>query len=103
MAIGNLLHSGFYSYCSYDDLKEWHILTSENEVINFTDSSGNKYALNSLLIEAENTSLYIRILPSDYILYIPANESKNYDYEKISSIQVMNQIGTKIRWSGQYF
>jgi len=103
MSIGALMHSGFYSYCTYDDLKEWYTLTSENEVINFIDSTGNTRFLNSLFIEAENTSLYIRLLPSDHILYIPANESREYNYEKISSIQVMNPISTKLRFSGQYF
>jgi len=103
MSIGALMHSGFYSYCTYDDLKEWYELTQNNEVINFIDSTGSQRYLNSLFIEAENTSLYIRLLPSDHILFIPANESRNYDYEKISSIQVMNQIGTKLRFSGQFF
>lgn len=102
MAIGTLLHSGFYSYCSYNDLKEWHITTSENEVINFIDTNNNKLALNSLFIESENTPLYIRILPSDYIIFIPANESRNYDFEKVQSIQVMNVLGTKFRFSGMY-
>ena len=101
--IGQLLHSGFYSYCTYDDLKEWYELTQNNEVINFIDSTGNTRFLNSLFIEAENTSLYIRILPSDHILFIPSNESREYNYEKISSIQVMNPISTKLRFSGQYF
>jgi len=103
MGVGSLLHSGFYSYCKYNDLKEWYTSTAENEVINFTDSNGNKYGLNSLFIEAENTSLYIRILPSDYILFVPANESRNCDFEKVQSIQVMNALGIKLRFSGQYF
>ena len=101
--IGQLLHSGFYSYCTYDDLKEWYTLTEENEVINFVNSTGNTRFLNSLFIEAESTNLYIRLIPSDHILYIPANESRNCDFEKIASIQVMNLIGTKLRFSGQYF
>ena len=101
--IGQLLHSGFYSYCKFDNLKEWYTTTAQNEVINFVDSNGNKINLNSLFIEAENTPLYIRILPGDYILYIPANESRNCDFESISSIQVMGNLGQKIRFSGQYF
>ena len=101
MSIGALMHSGFYSYCTYDDLKEWFILTSNNQTIVFKDTNNQQLHLNSLFIEAENTPLYINI--NGYILYIPANESRNCDFESISSIQVMNLANTKLRWSGQYF
>ena len=100
MSIGALMHSGFYSYCTYDDLKEWYILTSNNQTIVFKDANNQQLQLNSLFIEAENTPLYINI--NGYILYIPANESRNCDFESISSIQVMNLLGTKLRFSGQY-
>jgi len=100
MSIGALMHSGFYSYCTYDDLKEWYILTSNNQTIVFKDANNQQLQLNSLFIEAENTPLYINI--NGYILYIPANESRNCDFESISSIQVMNLANTKLRWSGQY-
>jgi len=100
MSIGVLMHSGFYSYCTYDDLKEWFILTSNNQTIVFKDANNQQLHLNSLFIEAENTPLYINI--NGYILYIPANESRNCDFESISSIQVMNLLGTKLRFSGQY-
>ena len=100
MSIGALMHSGFYSYCTYDDLKEWYILTSNNQTIIFKDANNQQLHLNSLFIEAENTPLYINI--NGYILYIPANESRNCDFESISSIQVMNLANTKLRWSGQY-
>jgi len=104
--IGQLLHSGFISSLPIDkigdaDYDPWYVLQSNNELISFTDSNGNKANLNSLFIEAENTSLYIKI--DDFILYVPATESRNYDYEKIQSIQVMNALGTKLRWSGQFF
>jgi len=101
MSIGALMHSGFYSYCTYDDLKEWFILTSNNQTIVFKDTNNQQLHLNSLFIEAENTPLYINI--NGYILYIPANESRNCDFESISSIQVMNLANTKFRFSGQYF
>ena len=101
MSIGALMHSGFYSYCTYDDLKEWFILTSNNQTIVFKDTNNQQLHLNSLFIEAENTPLYINI--NGYILYIPANESRNCDFESISSIQVMNLANTKLRFSGQYF
>ena len=101
MSIGALMHSGFYSYCTYDDLKEWFILTQNNQTIVFKDTNNQQLHLNSLFIEAENTPLYINI--NGYILYIPANESRNCDFEKIGSIQVMGNLGQKIRFSGQYF
>ena len=100
MSIGALMHSGFYSYCTYDDLKEWFILTQNNQTIVFKDTNNQQLHLNSLFIEAENTPLYINI--NGYILYIPANESREYNFESVSSIQVMNNLGTKLRWSGQY-
>ncbi len=102
MGIGNLFHSGMLSYCKYDDLKEWYTTTEDNEVIEFKEGTQQRQ-LNSLYLEAENTSLYIRILPHDYCIFIPANESRNYDFEKIESIQIMHNLGTKIRWSGQFY
>jgi len=94
---------GFISSIKYDSLTPWYTLTSNNEVIAFIDADGNQRQLNSLFIEAENTSLFIRILPSDYCIYIPANGSRSIDLQKIESIQVMNNLGSNIRWSGQFF
>ena len=104
--IGQLLHSGFISSLPLNKIGDanydpWYVLQSNNELISFTDSNGNKAYLNSLFIEAENTNLYINI--GGYILYIPANESREYDFESISSIQVINNLGVKFRWSGLYF
>jgi hypothetical protein len=102
MAIGNLYSSGFTSSIKYDALTPWVTTTALNQVINFTDN-GQQRQLNSLMIEAEATPLYIRILPSDYCVYVPANTSIAYDFTKIESIQVMNAIGTKLRWSGNFY
>jgi len=104
--IGNLMHSGFTSSLPTNKLNDanydpWYILTSNNQIINFKDINNQQLHLNSLFIEAENTPLYINI--NGYILYIPANESRNCDFESISSIQVMNLANTKLRFSGQYF
>ena len=104
--IGQLLHSGFISSLPLNKIGDanydpWYVLQSNNELINFVDSNGNKANLNSLFIEAENTNLYIDI--GGYILYIPANESREYNFESVSSIQVMNNLGVKLRWSGLYF
>jgi len=103
--IGQLLHSGFISSLPTNKIGDanydpWYVLQSNNELVNFEDSNGNKAYLNSLFIEAENTVLKINI--DGYILYIPANESREYNFESVSSIQVMNNLGTKLRWSGQY-
>jgi hypothetical protein len=103
MAIGNLYHTGYVSYCKYDDLKEWLTTTENNQIINFLDSDGKSRHLNSLVIEAETTNLYIRILPGDYILFIPAGEARHYDFEDITSIQIMNLAGAKLRWSGMFW
>jgi len=104
--IGQLLHSGFISNLPLNkigdaDYDPWYVLQSNNELISFIDSNGNKANLNSLFIESENTNLYINI--GGYILYIPANESREYNFESVSSIQVMNNLGVKLRWSGLYF
>jgi len=106
MSIGVLLHSGFISSLpaskkgnpSFDP---WYVLKQKDEVINFIDENGQKRSLNSLLIEAETTDLYINI--NGYILYVPAGQSRNYDYERIDSIQVLNEQGTKLRWSGLFY
>ena len=103
MAIENLYHSGFISSIKYDNLTPWYTLAEQNEVIEFKEFDGQQRYLNDLLIEADTTPLYVRMLPSDYCIYIPAGESRNYSFEKISSIQVMNNLGTHIRWSGQFF
>ena len=104
--IGNLMHSGYISSLPTNKLNDanydpWYILTQNNQTIVFKDINNQQLHLNSLFIEAENTPLYINI--NGYILYIPANESRNCDFESISSIQVMGNLGQKIRWSGQYF
>jgi hypothetical protein len=103
MGIGNLYHSGILSYCKYDDLKEWHTTTGNNEIIEFKESDGQQRHLNSLFIEAESTDLYIRILPSDYCIFIPANESRTLDFKDVMKIQVMNNLGAKLRWSGMFY
>ena len=104
--IGQLLHSGFISSLPLNKIGDanydpWYVLQSNNELISFIYSNGNKANLNSLFIEAENTNLYINI--GGYILYVPANESREYNFESVSSIQVMNNLGVKLRWSGLYF
>ena len=103
LAIGSLMHSGFISSIKFDNLTPWYSLLQENETIEFKEADGTQRYLNDLLIEANITPLYVRILPSDSCIYVPAGESRNYSYEKISSIQVMNAIGTTLRWSGLYF
>jgi hypothetical protein len=100
--IGVLLHSEYVSSLPVDKINDenydpWYVLQSDNEIINFIDEDGKQKNANSLFIEAESTNLKIKI--DDYILYIPANESRSYDFETIQSIQVMNTAGTKLRWS----
>lgn len=106
MAIGVLHSSGYLSSLPVSEIGNpnydpYYVLQENNETINFIDGNGVQRYFNSLLIEAESTDLKINI--GGYILYVPANESRNYDYEKISEIQVMNLLGTKIRFSGMFF
>jgi len=103
MGIGTLYHSGFISSIKRDNLTPWYTTLQDNEVIEFKESDGKQRYLNALLIQAELTDLYIRILPSDYCIYIPAGTAKSYDFEKIGSIQIMNVAGAKLRWEGSYY
>jgi hypothetical protein len=100
--IGELHHSGYFSYCKYNNLQQWFTTTSTNQTIEFYDGD-NLRQLNSLMIESETTDLYIRILPSDYILYVPANDVRTYEFTKVSKIQVMGASGIKFRFSGCYY
>jgi hypothetical protein len=103
MGSGNIFHYGFISSIHIDNRIPWYTTISENEVIEFKETNGQKREVNSLLIEAESTDLYIRILPFDYCLYVPANESRTYELAPIKSIQVMNPLGTKLRWSAMFY
>jgi hypothetical protein len=103
MSIGNLMHSGFYSYCKYDDLKEWYITSSKDELIEFKESDGQLRHLNSLTIESETTPLYIQIMPSERVLYIPANSSSGIDYLRVSQIKVLGEVNQKLRFFGCFY
>jgi hypothetical protein len=83
-------------------LTPWITTTSKDEIIEFKEGQSTRQ-LNSLVLEAETTDLYIRLLPSDYCLYIGAGESRRYDLESISAIQVMGNAGQKLRWSGMFW
>lgn len=102
MSTSNTMHTGYLSSIKYDDLVAWYTTVEDNEIIEFKDGDTQK-TLNSLLIEAEATPLFIQLLPSEYCLYIPANSSRTYDFESIESIQVRNATGVKLRWSGMYY
>jgi hypothetical protein len=95
-----LRHTGFISSITYDNLTPYYTTTTANEVIEFKNKDGKLLHLNSLLIQAELTDLYIRILPGDYCLFVEAGSAMSYDFEEISSIQVMGAAGQKLRWSG---
>ena len=94
---------GFISSIKFDNLNPWYTTIENNQIIEFKDASGDKKQLNSLYIEAENTPLFIRILPSDYCIYSPANSSQGLNSQRIESMQVMNILGTKFRWYGQWY
>ena len=98
-----LTHNGFWSTIKYDNLTAWYTTVSDNEVIEFDNSDGTQREMNSILIESESTPLYIRILPSDYCVYLPENTFRELNYQKIERVQVMNSAGVKIRITGQYY
>lgn len=97
-----LQHYGFISSIKYDNLTPWYTTTQENEVIQFKEGDVQRN-LNALTIEANTTDLYIRIMPTDYCLYVPANQARTFDLQEIKSIQVMGVAGQKLRWSGQFY
>jgi len=103
MAIGNLAHSGFISSIHKDNLTPFYTTISNNEIISFTDTQGRNQNLNSLTIEADNTALYIQILPSEYCIYILANNSVTIELLNIKEIKVLGNLGQKIRWYGLYY
>ncbi len=103
MSIGVLDHSGFVSYQKYDDtLLEYYTTTEADETISFLEGTTQRY-FNSLLLESIDSDLYIRLLPFDYVIFIPSGESRNCDYIRLSSIQVMGLSGQKLRWSGFFY
>ena len=103
MAIGILSHSGFISSIHKDNLVEFYTTTANNQIITFTDTNGNSNHLNSLTIEADATDLFIQILPSEYCVYIPANNSSTIDYCDIKQIKVLGNLGQKIKWYGLFY
>lgn len=102
MSIGVLDHSIYYSYQQYTDtLTEYYTTIEIDETIMFIDSNSNQLALNSLLLENTGTStMYIRALPSTYVVTIPSGESRSLDYVKTTGIQVLGDLGQTLRFSG---
>ena len=95
-------HSGFMSSIKHDNLTPWYVTQGEDEIIEFGDDVRVRN-INALTIEASESDLYIRILPSDYCLYIPANQGRTFDLQRINRVQVMGSAGQEIRWSGQFY
>jgi len=99
--------SGFISYLAYTDTMAPEYTTTEtNETILFLDKLQNNAQrhLNSLLIENTGSStLYIRILPSSFVLVIPAGESRVYDFTETTGIQVIGSASQTLRWSGCFY
>ena len=100
--MASIKHSGFISSIKYDNLNPWHTTTKEDEVIEFGDDDRVRN-INALTIEASESDLYIRVLPSDYCLYIPANQGRTFDLQRVNKVQVMGFAGQEIRWSGQFY
>jgi hypothetical protein len=105
IAIQNIIHSGFISSIHKDDetLTDFISTTIENEIIAFIDKNDVSRSLNSLTIESSTTALYIQILPSEYVLYVPANSSRTINYCKIQQIKVLGELGQSIRYWGLFY
>jgi hypothetical protein len=108
MSIGVLDSSGMISSLlatniGDSDYDPYYLLQENNETILFLDEDGTQRYLNSLFIEAGSTALKVQILPSNYVLYIDANESRNFDYCRTNGIKVWNTISTPVRWSGCFY
>jgi hypothetical protein len=102
MSIGVLDHSMYYSWQKYNanPLTEYYTTTSNNQTINFIDGT-NQLALNSLFIENMGSAvMYLQLLPSEYVLTIPAGESRNVDYVRVTGIKVLGNSGQTLRYSG---
>lgn len=89
--MANLVHS---SFIASEGNNGWYTTVEDNEIIEF------KYPLNSLLIEAKSTELAIKTNNSPHIWYISANDKEGIEGLKITKIQVLNPMGTEIRWKG---
>ena len=96
-----LASSSFISFLKYTDtLIEQFTTTEADEVIMFLDGTDKKN-INGLLIEnTGSVTMYVRILPWDYILVIPSGESRTYDFALATGIQIMGASGQTLRWSG---
>ena len=99
--MSKIKHFGFMSSIRHDNLTPWYVTQEEDEVIELYEDGGNRN-VNALTIESGEGDLYIRMLPSDYCLYIPANQGRTFDLQRVSKVQVMGGAGQEIRWSGQF-
>lgn len=99
--------SGFISYLAYTDtMASEYTTTTENETILFLDKLQNNAQryLNSLLVENTGSStLYLRVLPSNYVLVVPVGESRTYDYTETNGVQVIGASGSTLRWCGCFY
>ncbi len=98
--MSDIKHFGFISSIHKDSLIPYYTTTSANQIISFVDKSNNQQILNSLTIEAENTPLYIQILPSEYCIFVPENGYYTLNDLSIKNIQVLGNSGQKLRWYG---
>lgn len=97
----NIEHRYFVSYqLASKTLKDYYTTIINDEVIYFK-KDGKGYTLNSLLIEnVGESTMWIQPIESEYVLCIPAGESKAIDYLSTNGIIVLGNLGQKLRWSG---
>ena len=107
MSIGVLHHSKYISYLAYTDTPvEYYTTVSNNETIMFVDKTENNIQrnLNALTIENVGSNpMYVRVLPSNYLLVIPNGESRSLDYVQSTGMTIIGNSGQNLRWSGLWW
>lgn len=99
--MGYIEHSTYVSCDMFHtvDADGFYTTTQNNEVINFV-ASGQAYTLNTIRVFAGDVPLAIKF--NNYLgtFRVSANSSDGLDKLKITSIQVLCPLGTKIRYDG---
>lgn len=104
MSNETLHHSKYISYLAYTDTPvEYYTTVSNNETIMFVDKTEDNVQrnLNALTIEnVGSATMFVQVLPSNYLLVIPSGESRSLDYVQSTGMTVIGNLGQRVRWCG---
>lgn len=84
-------HSGFIAS---EGVNGWYQLQLDDEIIEM------QYPISSLMIETGDTELGIKINDLKDIWYVASDRTEVIENLIIKKIQVLNPLGTLIRWKG---